>query len=410
MAGVTFLDILSSATGTQPYYTPEEKYNMERRAKIEDKKIQTLFDTMVEDRKEKRIKEYMGRPGQNTLPPDIEGPQVFGTGLHSPERGDQLEALALMTGADGAFANAFTSSLMEPSVTARTLAQTRQQGQNAQDLERLRWENDYKLKTTYDPQGNEQLTAVRIDPDTGQYSTEHLTTGKRPVGSSLIETPLLEQIMARGYMPTQRLTGQFASVLEGMLQKHIDWKGQLPSVQDMRDMELQAWRNRTLGRTAASRLVGDAASKIPLAVNAMESYKEAAGELGLHGPKLVTAAKNAFAKGMNDPKFYKLMAARNLVITDLGEAMKRTGLTDAYQRLEEAAFDPNMSEEAFQAYMEQNIRAVRKRAEFFHRVYGYEFPYFGLYNRGGEGGGREKMPPKVTLEDGYRVMDYNDLL
>jgi hypothetical protein len=87
---MSFLDILSGKSSA------DRKYQLDQAGKREDLLGRTLFETMTEDRQERRVREAAGTPGQFQLPADQEGPQIAGTGYFSDDPGEQMIAQILM--------------------------------------------------------------------------------------------------------------------------------------------------------------------------------------------------------------------------------------------------------------------------------------------------------------------------
>lgn len=93
---MSLIDILSGQSSA------EYKYQQGQAGKRVDLRNRTLFDMMVEDRQEKRVRSAMGAPGQHQLPEGQEGPQIAGTGYFDDNPDEKIMAQILMANANSA--------------------------------------------------------------------------------------------------------------------------------------------------------------------------------------------------------------------------------------------------------------------------------------------------------------------
>lgn len=210
--------------------------------------------------------------------------------------------------------------------------------------------------------------------------------------------PEIARLMADGWVPSQRMTEPMLDAYEAAAAKSQS-NGKPLTVDDMYAYEFQAKKNAATGRTSGSRLVIARKQNIEAANSLLTDMKKTAKKLNYPGVKFIGALQKHLKGQLNDPVFTEYMTQRADSLFILGNALKQNGLTDKSIEVEEEAFSPTLTPEAFDAWYNVQLRALNRAAEEMNTDYKFGISTSPVFPAG-QGGAPTPENPKPEIEPG----------
>ena len=196
---------------------------------------------------------------------------------------------------------------------------------------------------------------------------------KKEMQKATVTRPYMAELMSQGYIPSTRVTGPMLDAYEAAAAKAAE-NGKPLTVEDLRDMEFQAVKNRATGQSAGSRLTIQRKQNIEAAYGLLDDLKATSKKLD-YSPARFVAEIDRFIKGQsNDPVLTEYMTQRADALFVLGNALKQNGLTDKSIEVEEEAATPTLSPQAFEAWYNTQLRALNRAAKEMNTDYKYGIP------------------------------------
>ena len=196
---------------------------------------------------------------------------------------------------------------------------------------------------------------------------------KKEMQKATVTRPYMAELMSQGYIPSTRVTGPMLDAYEAAAAKAAE-NGKPLTVEDLRDMEFQAVKNRATGQSAGSRLTVQRKQNIEAAYGLLDDLKATSKKLD-YSPARFVAEIDRFIKGQsNDPILTEYMTQRADALFVLGNALKQNGLTDKSIEVEEEAATPTLSPQAFEAWYNTQLRALNRAAKEMNTDYKYGIP------------------------------------
>jgi hypothetical protein len=219
------------------------------------------------------------------------------------------------------------------------------------------------------------LSANKLENSPKSYANyqRNQASQKKAMQKATVTRPYMAQLMADGYIPSTRVTGPMLDAYEAAAQKAAE-QGHPLTVEDLRNMEFEAVKNRATGQAAGSRLVIARKQNIEAASGLLADLKETSKKLN-YSPVKFVAQIDKWKKGqLNDPVLTEYMTQRADALFVLGNALKQNGLTDKSIEVEEEAYNPTLSPEAFNGWYNAQMRALNRAAQEINKDYKYGIP------------------------------------
>lgn len=243
------------------------------------------------------------------------------------------------------------------------------------------------------------LSAMKLGNSSENYNKYQKNKAKiaKEIRKQKTERPEVARLMAEGWVPSTRITEPMLDAYEAAATKAAE-NGKPFTSEDLYSFEFNAQRNRATGRTAGSRLVLARKQNIEAANGLLKDMKATSAKLN-YSPVKFIASIEKFKKGqMVDPIFTEYMTQRADSLFILGNALKQNGLTDKSIEVEEEAFSPTLSPEAFNAWYNTQLRALNRAAEEMNRDFKYGIETHPTFPAGQAGASTEENPTAMTPE------------
>ena len=242
--------------------------------------------------------------------------------------------------------------------------------------------------------GYEEFLRVHSKKQTPENFKEYQSAqaaNKKLMTKAAVTRPLVAKFMADGWMPSGRITGPQLDAFEAAAQV-AEEAGTPLTVERLRDMDFQATKNRSSGRTSGSRLVTARKQNIETAQGLLKDMKATSDKLDYSDVQVVSMFEG-FAKGqVQDPIFVEYMTQRADALMALSAALKQNGVTDKSIEIEEQAFKPTLGPKAFNAYYNTQVRALNRAAWEMNRDYDFDITTLESFLPGQ--GGQGKIDPE----------------
>jgi len=226
---------------------------------------------------------------------------------------------------------------------------------------------------------------------------------KREMVKATVDRPYMADLMSKGYIPTTRITAPMMDALEAGAKKASE-SGNPWTVQGLYDMEFQAQKNRSTGRTSGSRLVIARKQNIAAASGLLEDMKITSDKLNYPDIKFIGVLEKWKNGQLNDPIFTEYMTQRADALFVLGNALKQNGLTDKSIEVEEEAASPVLSPRAFDAWYNTQLRALNRAADEINKDYQYGLSMSPVFPAGQGGRPTDKNPePSTSTETKNKI-------
>ena len=271
-----------------------------------------------------------------------------------------------------------------------------------------RWKADGAIDKTWSL--GEPIKSTKIDkplktwvtPDGETVNLPNTTAppkGSTPYSATIANKdnhPYMAELMANGYVPTTRVTGPMLAAFEAAAKKAAEI-GKPFTPKKMREYEFEAVRNKTIGRTAGSRLVVARKQNIKAAFELLDDMKKTQKQLKYSDVRFLGALQKFKNRQLNDPIFTEYMTQRADALFVLGNALKQNGLTDKSIEVEEEAADATLSPRAFDAWYNTQLRALNRAAAEIGEDYKYDIPQAKTFPPGQGGTDLKKMSDEELL-------------
>ena len=222
-------------------------------------------------------------------------------------------------------------------------------------------------------------------------------TQKKALEKEPIERPYIAGLMSEGWVPSSRITTPMLDAYEAAAQRASE-NGEPLSVEDLYDFEFRAVGNRATGQSSGSRLVLARKQNIEAANGLLADLKATSKKLD-YSPVKFIASLDKFQKGqLQDPIFIEYMTQRADALFILGNALKQNGLTDKSIEVEEEAFSPTLSPQAFDAWYNTQLRALNRAAEEMNADFKYGISQSPTFPAG-QGGAPTAENPVPTMPE-----------
>jgi len=220
--------------------------------------------------------------------------------------------------------------------------------------------------------------------------------------------PLMADLMAKGWMPSTRVTGPMMDAFEGAAARAQEL-GKPLTVQDLRTMEFQAVKNRSTGSTAGGRMVLARKQNIVAGMKLIKKMKKTAAKIDFSKIRMKGAYQKWQKGQLNDPILGELMTQRADALFVLTAAMKMTGATDKSIEVEQETFPVESSQEYFAAWYNSQMSALNEAAIEMNKDYKFGIELEPVFDAGQGGAPTKEQPyPVMPQEGGHGAPKYED--